>query len=231
MDLVLDQAEPKGEEKRANSARNSKNSSSLYRTSVKPLIEKRRRARINASLEQLRKLLQQPSDQQNGRALSRLEKAEILEMTVQQLRQLKQQGAVVPSPSQDSQNFAAGYCHCIKTVSNSLNSAGYSFGQAMTSQILQHLEEAPGTKTSTAPAPVSKVWQRHKAHPLPSLQPSFLWASPPSLRPAGPPLSDSHTLVGSWSNPSPTSMLLPHLHVPWTQPTSPAATTHMWRPW
>ncbi|KAM8819964.1 uncharacterized protein ACNFOS_015776 [Eudromia elegans] len=62
---------------------------------LKPLMEKRRCAWINASLEQLRWLLQQTPEHaifpfcQNTRALPLLEKAEILEMTLQQLARLK----------------------------------------------------------------------------------------------------------------------------------------------
>ncbi|XP_053227700.1 transcription factor HES-4-like [Podarcis raffonei] len=64
MELAAGQAESKGLGESGGSARKSKHPNSLYRKSIKPLIEKRRRARINASLEQLRKLLQQLPDQQ-----------------------------------------------------------------------------------------------------------------------------------------------------------------------
>ncbi|XP_061481413.1 transcription factor HES-1-like [Rhineura floridana] len=226
MEVALGQAESKGLGKMGASARNSKHSSSLYRKSIKPLIEKRRRARINASLEQLRKLLEQPPDRQNARALSRLEKAEILEMTVQEFRRLKKKGAVAASVSQDSQEFTSGYCHCINTVSTFLSRADSSLGQEVKTRILQHLEEAPRAIPIITPAPVSKAWKRHKADSLPSLQPSFLGTSPP------PPLIlDSHTLTaGFWSQPS-ASPLLPQPHEPWTQPASSATTTHVWRPW
>ncbi|XP_068813295.1 enhancer of split m7 protein-like [Struthio camelus] len=109
---------------------------SLCRKSLKPLIEKRRRARINASLEQLRRLLQQTAEQQNTRALSRLEKAEILEMTVQQLARLKKPDIV----SKNGQDFAAGYRHCLNAVSTFLSSVGSSLDQNTRSHILRQLE-------------------------------------------------------------------------------------------
>ncbi|KYO22303.1 hypothetical protein Y1Q_0002904 [Alligator mississippiensis] len=112
---------------------------SLYRKSIKPLVEKRRRARINASLEQLRRLLQQNPEKQDARALSRLEKAEILEMTVQQLQRLKKPDIAA---SKDGQDFAAGYCHCLNAVSNFLSSDGSSLNQNIKSQILRQLEDA-----------------------------------------------------------------------------------------
>ncbi|XP_053146827.1 transcription factor HES-2-like isoform X2 [Hemicordylus capensis] len=201
--------------------------------SVKPLIEKRRRARINASLEQLRKLLQQTPDQQNTRVLSRLEKAEILEMTVEQLHRLKQQAAAV-SPSQDSRDFAAGYRHCINTVSSFLSSAGSSLSQDIKSRILQQLEETPGAKPSIAPALFSRVWQPPKTDSFSFSESSFSWAShslpPPMPARPPPPHSDFHTItVESSSRPPPASTL----PVCWTQQTSPTttSTTLMWRPW
>ncbi|XP_034953101.2 transcription factor HES-2-like [Zootoca vivipara] len=228
MELAAGQAESKGLGKRGASARKSKHPNSLYRKSIKPLIEKRRRARINASLEQLRKLLQQLPDQQNTRALSRLEKAEILEMTVQQLRRLKKKGAVAASIPQNSQDFVSGYCHCVNTICTFLNSAGSSLAQEMKYQILLHLEKISGPRSTITPA--LKAWQPGKADSLPSHQSSFLWATP--RMPAGPPLdSDSHSLtVGSWLQLS-ASTLLPQLQKPWIQPALLATTTRVWRPW
>uniref|UniRef100_A0A8D0E0S4 Uncharacterized protein n=1 Tax=Salvator merianae TaxID=96440 RepID=A0A8D0E0S4_SALMN len=186
--------------------------------SVKPLVEKQRRARINASLEQLRKLLQ---------AISRLEKAKILEMAVQQLNSLKKQA----SPSQNSPDFVAGYCHCMDTINTFLNSAGSSLAPDMKSQILQHMEENLKARSTMAAAFISKVCQVHKTDPLISPPSSLLWASIPAL--AGHPLSNPHLLtVWSQSQPAPTTILLPNqLHASWTRPSSAATTTHIWRPW
>uniref|UniRef100_A0A6J0UGN4 Transcription factor HES-2-like n=1 Tax=Pogona vitticeps TaxID=103695 RepID=A0A6J0UGN4_9SAUR len=215
------QPEAKSLDKEGASARNSKNPSRLYRRSIKTQIEKRRRARINASLEQLKKLLQQPVDQQDTKAKSHLEKAEILEMTVQQLRQLKQQGMVAVSSFQDGQDFAAGYCHCLKTVHFFLTSASSSPSQDKASQILKHLEETSA----------SIDWKTHKPDSLSMPQSAFL-SSSPSLQPAGIPFSDSYTFtVRSRLHPSLVSMLLPQVHVTCIQPASPATTTHIWRPW
>lgn len=53
----------------------------------KPLMEKRRRARINQCLSELKQLLLHMAPHQR----SKLEKADILEMTVQYVNQLQQQ--------------------------------------------------------------------------------------------------------------------------------------------
>uniref|UniRef100_A0A672J6Y7 Transcription factor HES-5 n=1 Tax=Salarias fasciatus TaxID=181472 RepID=A0A672J6Y7_SALFA len=74
----------------------------------KPLVEKLRRERINSSIEQLKSLLgpeflkQQPD--------SKLEKADILEMTVCFLRRLQQRRAV------DSAAVSRGYSRCVQEV-------------------------------------------------------------------------------------------------------------------
>ncbi|CAG5125904.1 unnamed protein product, partial [Candidula unifasciata] len=53
----------------------------------KPLIEKRRRARINECLQQLKEIIVRDRQLDNVRG-NRLEKADILEMTVEYIRQL-----------------------------------------------------------------------------------------------------------------------------------------------
>ncbi|XP_037303879.2 transcription factor HES-5-like [Pungitius pungitius] len=74
----------------------------------KPLVEKLRRERINSSIEQLKSLLdpeflkQQPD--------SKLEKADILEMTVCVLRRLQQQN----HQAVDSAAVEQGYSRCVQ---------------------------------------------------------------------------------------------------------------------
>nr|XP_020455594.1 transcription factor HES-5-like [Monopterus albus]XP_020455671.1 transcription factor HES-5-like [Monopterus albus]XP_020455749.1 transcription factor HES-5-like [Monopterus albus] len=80
----------------------------------KPLVEKLRRERINSSIEQLKSLLgpeflkQQPD--------SKLEKADILEMTVCFLRRLQQQHQAVESAAVDQ-----GYSRCVQEVAHFLS--------------------------------------------------------------------------------------------------------------
>ena len=80
----------------------------------KPLVEKLRRERINSSIEQLKSLLspeflkQQPD--------SKLEKADILEMTVCVLRRLQQKHQAVDSAAVDQ-----GYSRCVREMSHFLS--------------------------------------------------------------------------------------------------------------
>uniref|UniRef100_A0A4W6EJ42 Transcription factor HES-5 n=1 Tax=Lates calcarifer TaxID=8187 RepID=A0A4W6EJ42_LATCA len=88
---------------------------SLQRPLQKPLVEKLRRERINSSIEQLKSLLgpeflkQQPD--------SKLEKADILEMTVCFLRQLQQQ----QHQAVDSAAVNQGYSRCVQEVAHFLS--------------------------------------------------------------------------------------------------------------
>lgn len=61
---------------------------SEHRKSSKPIMEKRRRARINESLSQLKTLILDALKKDSSRH-SKLEKADILEMTVKHLRNLQ----------------------------------------------------------------------------------------------------------------------------------------------
>ncbi|XP_022617190.1 transcription factor HES-5-like [Seriola dumerili] len=84
----------------------------------KPLVEKLRRERINSSIEQLKSLLgpeflkQQPD--------SKLEKADILEMTVCFLTQLQQQRQK-QHQAVDSAAVDQGYSRCVQEVAHFLS--------------------------------------------------------------------------------------------------------------
>ncbi|XP_051526149.1 transcription factor HES-2.2 [Myxocyprinus asiaticus] len=79
------------------------------RKTLKPLLEKRRRARINESLNRLKALILPLTD---SCRYSKLEKADILEMTVRFLTDIQS------SPSKDSTfSFEEGYKTCLQRVS------------------------------------------------------------------------------------------------------------------
>ncbi|XP_043975178.1 transcription factor HES-2.1 [Gambusia affinis] len=81
------------------------------RKTLKPLLEKRRRARINDSLSHLKSLILPLVGKDNAR-YSKLEKADILEMTVRFLRDLPS------SPVKDSaDSYREGYKACLQRVS------------------------------------------------------------------------------------------------------------------
>ncbi|KAJ8371215.1 hypothetical protein SKAU_G00112430 [Synaphobranchus kaupii] len=84
------------------------------RKTLKPLMEKRRRARINDSLDHLKSLVLPLIGKDNSR-YSKLEKADILEMTVRFLRDVPDSPVKNPSGS-----FKEGYKACLQRVSTLL---------------------------------------------------------------------------------------------------------------
>merc|ERR1712110_267981 len=75
---------------------------------IKPLIEKKRRARINACLDELKDLMVFALQTEGG-SISKLEKADVLELTVKHLRKLKRQQMLALNPSLDMDRFRAGF--------------------------------------------------------------------------------------------------------------------------
>ncbi|EDW85072.1 uncharacterized protein Dwil_GK14458 [Drosophila willistoni] len=102
-----------------------------YRKVMKPLLERKRRARINKCLDDLKDLMVECL-QQEGEHVTRLEKADILELTVDHMRKLKQrgglslQGAIINTGSDASsstahvESFRSGYVHAADQITQVL---------------------------------------------------------------------------------------------------------------
>ena len=98
-----------------------------YRKVMKPLLERKRRARINGCLDELKELMEcLGGDQSGGQGrMQRLEKADVLEVTVNHLRNLKAEGRLVsggpeagPGPLRlaESSTYRSGYSACAAEV-------------------------------------------------------------------------------------------------------------------
>merc|ERR1712115_510760 len=107
-----------------------------YRKIVKPLIERKRRARINACLDELKDLMVFAM-QSEGENISKLEKADVLELTVKHLRKLKRQQMLALNPALDMDRFHAGYTTCATEVSRTLASTGVDI--SIGSRLMSHL--------------------------------------------------------------------------------------------
>ena len=93
-----------------------------YRKVMKPLLERKRRARINSCLEELKELMEFVGGQ-NGEKMQRLEKADVLEVTVKHLRNLKAGGRLGSSQSMTcSSTFRGGYSACAREVATFISS-------------------------------------------------------------------------------------------------------------
>ena len=94
-----------------------------YRKVMKPLLERKRRARINKCLDELKDLMV-GALQSEGESITKLEKADVLELTVRHLRKLKRQNALGLTPQATyAGKFKAGYAHCAQEVSRFITTA------------------------------------------------------------------------------------------------------------
>ncbi|XP_070775552.1 transcription cofactor HES-6 [Enoplosus armatus] len=103
----------------------------------KPLVEKKRRARINESLQELRVLIAGADLQ------SKMENAEVLEMTVKRVETILQNRAQeVDAVNREAcERFAAGYIQCMHDVHTFVSSCP-GIDTAVASELLNHLLES-----------------------------------------------------------------------------------------
>ncbi|KAG8231386.1 hypothetical protein J437_LFUL008934 [Ladona fulva] len=91
-----------------------------YRKVMKPMLERKRRARINRCLDELKELMVGALASE-GENVSKLEKADILELTVRHLHRLRRtQRLAAACPTADADRFRAGFTHCAAEVSRCL---------------------------------------------------------------------------------------------------------------
>ncbi|XP_054645845.1 hairy-related 6 [Dunckerocampus dactyliophorus] len=105
-----------------NSTPDKPKTASEHRKSSKPIMEKRRRARINESLGQLKTLILDALKKDSSRH-SKLEKADILEMTVKHLRNLQraQMTAALNTDPTVLGKYRAGFSECMNEVTRFLS--------------------------------------------------------------------------------------------------------------
>ncbi|XP_053687643.1 enhancer of split mbeta protein-like [Sabethes cyaneus] len=92
-----------------------------YRKVMKPMLERKRRARINRCLDELKELMV-CALQSEGENVSKLEKADILELTVRHFHKLRRQNRLTVNPVIDADRFRAGFTHAANEVSRCLAS-------------------------------------------------------------------------------------------------------------
>uniref|UniRef100_A0A3B1IZ39 Hairy-related 9 n=1 Tax=Astyanax mexicanus TaxID=7994 RepID=A0A3B1IZ39_ASTMX len=114
-------------------------SASEHRKSSKPIMEKRRRARINESLGQLKTLILDALKKDSSRH-SKLEKADILEMTVKHLRNMQrvQMTAAMSTDAAVMSKYRAGFNECVNEVTRFLSTCE-GVSTEVRSRLLGHL--------------------------------------------------------------------------------------------
>ncbi|KAH9513446.1 hypothetical protein Btru_033051 [Bulinus truncatus] len=143
-------------------------SPSYNRRANKPLVEKKRRARINGCLGQLKSLIL-GAMQTEGAQVSRLEKADILEMTVKYLRHVQSQ-QVAPEPEVVTK-FSAGYTECASEVIryiDAVNCVSPDVRAKLENHLVERLRGSfvpTPTQTPTQALPVQQQQQQHMNPP------------------------------------------------------------------
>merc|ERR1712018_403699 len=130
-----------------------------YRKVMKPLLERKRRARINKCLDELKDLMVYAL-QSEGESITKLEKADVLELTVRRLQKLKRQQQLQANPSLDMDRYRAGYTACASEVSRFMTSmpgVNITMGTHLMGHLgssLQNMESNNQIKSASA-APMS----------------------------------------------------------------------------
>ncbi|KAK9709697.1 Hairy Orange [Popillia japonica] len=110
-----------------------------YRKVMKPMLERKRRARINRCLDELKELMV-TALQSEGENVSKLEKADILELTVRHLHNLKRQHQLVAGPEQSyADRFKAGFTQCAHEVSHFIAAPTQLIDPISGRKLMQHL--------------------------------------------------------------------------------------------
>jgi len=130
-----------------------------YKKITKPLLERKRRARINACLDELKEImtgcLQTEVDN-----VSKLEKADILELTVRHIQKLSASpsglglsglGLSQPrNPVEDIARFRQGYSHCATEAAQfliSLPGVDVTIGQRLVSHLMGQPQQPPNLQS------------------------------------------------------------------------------------
>ncbi|KAJ8366976.1 hypothetical protein AAFF_G00336220 [Aldrovandia affinis] len=178
---------------------------------LKPAIEKKRRDRINQSLDELRSLLL--SNTPDTRLQNpKLEKAEILELTVEYIRNKTKRANQDTDPAQhidrtdpgSSSLYSAGFQQCVSRLSTFIDCVNPSQGQGL----IQGLRLYLGPQSQTAPVSPQEC-HSHSPLPLYSNPPAMLhpFLSPPySL---SPPPSPCYTITSPSHLSTPCHFLFP----------------------
>merc|ERR1719323_1474451 len=104
--------------------------------------------------------------QSEGDAINKLEKADVLELTVQHLQKLKHQKMLHVNPALDEDRFRSGFTACANEVSRFLSSipgVNLQFG----TDLMSHLGSGLTKATSTSPLSVNTISTSAAQAPLP----------------------------------------------------------------
>ena len=143
-----------------------------YKKITKPLLERKRRARINKCLDELKDIMT-VALQAEGENVSKLEKADILELTVRHLHKLSQnRRLMVRNPLEELQKFQAGYSSCAQDAASFLLSTP-GVDVRLSQRLLSHLSTTagPAMAANITPLSLTAPISHRRVSPPPSPQP------------------------------------------------------------
>ncbi|XP_064021479.1 transcription cofactor HES-6-like isoform X2 [Pogoniulus pusillus] len=203
------------------------------RRTRKPLVEKKRRARINESLQELRLLLADSEFQ------AKLENAEVLELTVRRVQAVLERRSLEGGRlhREASERFAAGYIQCMHEVHTFVSSCP-GIDATTAAELLNHLLESMPLNEGSFPDLIADVLADSSLGPWPSSEALAsaaeasslglaLPASAPSPSPSEETCSDSDEAEAEPGQTSPDGLDASQTH---SLP-SPSLPKSMWRPW
>lgn len=106
-----------------------------YKKVTKPLLERKRRARINRCLDELKDLV--GALEADGENINKLEKADILELTVRHLKRISR----LQDPMQEAHRFQAGFSQCASEACIFLGSLP-GMNSTVGKRLIEHLKQS-----------------------------------------------------------------------------------------
>jgi hairy-and-enhancer-of-split protein len=129
--------------------------------STRPFLERKRRARINKCLEELKELMVFALEQERGEGAVRLEKADILEVTVRHMRKLRAVHSLTLTPSTTyAQRFRSGFTTCATEARQFIASPASGFEPQKATAVVSYLSER---LEQLASLPPSEFFQRQSS--------------------------------------------------------------------
>ncbi|KAL8198487.1 UNVERIFIED_CONTAM: hypothetical protein K2H54_013307 [Gekko kuhli] len=129
----------------------------------KPAVEKMRRDRMNSSIEQLKLLLEK--EFQRHQPNSKLEKADILEMTVDYLKEQNWLHWKGPAPKDAQHDFKEGYSRCLQEAFRFMSL--HKVHTETQAKLVSHFQRnQPSTPEAVSSHPASKHSPCKGAHTL-----------------------------------------------------------------
>ncbi|CAJ1077737.1 hairy/enhancer-of-split related with YRPW motif protein 2 [Xyrichtys novacula] len=146
----------------------------MARKKRRGIIEKRRRDRINNSLSELRRLVPTAYEKQGS---AKLEKAEILQMTVDHLKVLQATG-YFDAHALALDFLSLGFRECVTEVSRYLSAVeGLDSSDPLRSRLLSHLSSCASQRDAAALTVTSSHPHFQQPHPLPHPFHPHHWAA------------------------------------------------------